>query len=360
MHYNTAELTIGMDLGDEFHVFCLLNAAGDIVEEGRVRARHAELGRFLKRYPGARVAMETGTHSPWVSLLFLEAGYEVFVGNSRKLRAIYQSPEKSDVNDARMLARIARFDPRLLAPVVHRGQQAQADLGMVKARDAVVSSRTSLIAHVRSQVKSQGFRIEKCSAAAFAGRALEQLPELLRPALEPLLEAIGRLTATIAEYDRQLAELAATRYPESACLRQVKGVGPLTSLAFMLTVEDARRFPDPRDLGAWLGLTPRRDQSGSCERHLGISKAGNAYLRYLLVEAARYIMGPFGEDCQLRRAGLRLLQLPPGASAAEIKSKSSKAKNRAVVAVARKLAVLLLVLWRRQAQYEPLPQAKAA
>lgn len=346
MTYSIPSLTIGIDLGDRYNAYAMVDAQGEVRAAAKVANTREALHTLLAPYAGARMVIETGTHSPWVSRLGQELGLEVLVSNSRKLRAIYQSPTKSDVTDAQLLARCGRLDPQLLCPVVHRGAQAQAHLAMLKARDQLVAARSSLIAHVRSQVKGVGERLGTCSAPAFHRQAQEDLPEELRPALAPLLETIATLTGQIHDYDQQLAELAAEFYPETAALRQVKGVGLLTSLAFVLTIENPARFADPRDVGAWLGLVPRRDQSGNRDPDLGITKAGNHFLRRLLMESAHYILGPFGEDCDLRRHGLRVMDLPPEATAAQIKRQTGKAKNRAAVAVARKLAVLLLALWR--------------
>lgn len=358
MTYEIPKLTIGLDLGDREHSYAVIDEAGELVSRGTVSNTRSAMGSFLRPHGGARVVMETGTHSPWLSRLCHELGLEVLVGNSRKLRAIYQNPRKDDPADAELLARIGRFDPQLLCPITHRGAQAQAHLALLKARDQLVASRSKLIAHVRSQVKSFGDRLPgSISAPAFHYKVRPLLVDELRPALEPLLDTIELLTTQIRHYEQRLEALADEYYPETHRLRQIKGVGRITALAFVLTLEDPTRFPDPRDVGAWLGLTPRRDQSGSRDPNLGISKAGNAYLRRLLVEAARYILGPFGEDCDLRRYGLRLLQLPPDATAEQIKEKTSHAKNRAVVAVARKLAVLLRVLWLRGEPYQPLRHA---
>jgi transposase len=285
------------------------------------------------------LAVETGTHSRWVSQTAEAAGLEVLVGNARKLRAIWKSPQKSDVRDAEMLARIARMDPALLSPIRHRSAQAQQDLAIIKARDALVRTRASLIAHVRGVVKGFGHRLASSGSAAFAAKA--KLPEALQPALGPLLETVKQLTAQIDRYDRLIAETA-LRYPETTHLIQVQGVGLLTAMAFVLSLEEPGRFEDSRMVGAYLGLVPRRDQSGQTDKQLPITKAGNTYLRRLLVGCAHYILGPFGKACDLRRHGEAIMARG-----------GKNAKKRAAVAVARKLAVLLHVLWREQTIYEP-------
>jgi transposase len=273
-----------------------------------------------------------------------ELGHTVLVAHPRKLRAIYQSDRKSDVRDAEMLARIARADPKLLNPIRHRGGNAQAHLAIVKARDCLVATRTKLVNHVRGTVKTFGVRLPKCSTPAFHKKALDAIPEALRPALEPILETIGKLTQTIRQYDADIAQLCQDAYPETEILRSVNGVGPVTSLSFILTLEEPHRFNRSRNVPAFIGLTPRRDQSGATDRQLGITKSGNTYLRKLLIGCAQYILGPFGNDSQLRQWGLRLIERG-----------GPNAKKRAVTAVARKLAVLLHRLWLTGMLYEPFP-----
>lgn len=343
-------VTIGMDLGDKKIQICVLDARGRKVREGSLTNTAAALRKSCQRYAGAVVAMETGTHSPWISRLLASLGCQVLIGNSRKLRMIWNNPRKSDLRDAEMLARIARFDPELLCPVQHRSEQAHADLELVKARDVLVRTRSTLVNHVRGAVKAFGARIPRCSAESLPLRALPCLPEIIRPALVPVLETIQRLTEQIRDYDRRVVIVSREQYPETQSLQQITGVGPLTALAFVLTLEEPQRFEKSRSVGAYLGLTPKRDQSGETDKQLRITKAGNKYLRQLLVTCAHYILGPFGPDCDLRRYGLR------------IAARGGKnAKKRAAVAVARKLSVLLHRLWQTGAVYEPIrsggPQA---
>jgi transposase len=226
--------------------------------------------------------------------------------------------------------------------VHHRGPEAQADLAVLKARDILVGARSDLVNHVRSTVKCVGERIRCCSTDAFAGRARESLPASLRPALLPVIKEIEALTKKIRAYDKQIAEMIKERHPEAEQLSQVPGVGPVTSLGYVLTIEESDRFKDSRAVGPYLGLTPKHDQSGQTNKQLRISKHGDEYLRRLLVGCAQYIMGPFGPECDLRRFGTKLSQRG-----------GKNAKRRAVVAVARKLAVLLHRLWVSGAEYDP-------
>ncbi len=337
---------IGVDLGDRFSYLAVLDQEGELIEETRLPTTRASFQRRFSSLRSCRVAMEVGTHSRWVSHLLRELGHDVLVANARKLRAIYQNPRKDDQADAELLARLARLDPHLLAPIHHRSAQAQADLAVIRSRDALVRSRTMLINHVRGMVKSSGSRLPTCTAGNFANKTALALPEGLQPALLPILDAIAALTQEICAYDRLIETLCQESYPETEQLRRISGVGPLTALTFVLSLEDPQRFPKSRQVGPALGLVPRRDQSGDHEPQLRITKCCDAYLRQLLVNCAHYILGPFGPDCDLRRWGLQLAERG-----------GKNAKKRAVIGVARKLAVLLHHLWKSGDQYQPFFQS---
>jgi transposase len=339
-------LTLGLDLGDRRSAWCVIAADARLVERGTVATEATALRRWLAKYPGARVVMEVGTHSPWVSRLVAALGHEAVVANPSELYGKTRRRRRNDKLDAEGLARLGRADVALLHPIRHRGEQAQVDRAVLQARDVVVGARTALINCVRGTVKAFGRRLSGCGADAFAGHVREEVPAALGPALLPLLDEIAALTARIHAYDRETERLARERYPETARLRQVGGVGVLTALAYVLVLEDPRHFPVPRAVGSYLGLVGRLDDSGEWQPQLPITKAGNALLRKLLVQAAHYILGPFGPDTDLRRWGEGLM-----------KRGGKNAKKRAVVAVARKLAVLLHRLWATGAAYEPLRHA---
>lgn len=340
------KLTIGLDLGDRFTQLCALDTRGQIVATERLRTPPAALEHHFAGHPRSRIVLEVGTHSPWVSRLLQRLGHEVLVANARQLRLISGSERKSDRVDAETLARLGRLDPALLQPIHHRGAEAQADLAQLRARDALVRTRTLLITHVRGAVKAWGARLPASSAPAFATKAAAGVPLDLRGALGPLLELIATLSQEIRGMERQLERVATERYPETARLRQPSGVGLLTALCYVLTLEDPGRFRQSRAVGPDLGLCPRRDQSGGRDPQLRITRRGDAMLRRLLVSGAQYILGPFGPDTDLRRWGLRLAARG-----------GKNAKKRAVVAVARKLATLLHRLWVSGAEYQPLRAA---
>lgn len=337
-----SNITIGMDLGDKFHIAVVFDGDGNELETAKVTNTKTGISNFFKPYKYATVAIEAGTHSPWISRLLNEMNLTVYVGNPRKLRVIWDSTDKSDARDARILGMVCRVEPRLLHPLHHRGSKAQADLATIKSRDILVKSRTQLINHARGLVKANGDRLPICSAACFARRCEALVPPELRPALGAIFKTISHLTEQIKKLDQQIEQLSIEQYPETQHLRQVPGVGPITALSFVLTIDDPARFSKSRQVGPFLGLTPRQDQSGAIDKQLPITKAGNTYLRQLLVGCAHHIMGPFGSENNLRLHGLA------------IASRGGKnAKKRAAVAVARKLAVLLHRLWVTGEGYQP-------
>lgn len=344
-------MTVGLDLGDKYSYLCLLdNENGELVEEGRLRTTPDDLRRRFDSERQMKIAIEVGTHSTWISRLLEECGHEVLVANPRKTRLIYGDKRKTDKLDAQKLARLARVDPELLYPIEHRGEESQAHLALIHSRDVLVRSRTQLINHVRGTVKSFGARLPKCSAESFHKKVAGQLPCELAEVLEDVVETIASLTERIRDYDRRIERLCKERYPqETGLLRQVPGLGALTSLTYVLTLEEPRRFAESRAVGAYLGLVPGKDQSGEQDPGKRISGEGDEMLRRLLVGSAHYILGPFAPDSDLRRHGEK------------IASRGGKnARKRAVVAVARKLAVLLHHLWVSGEVYEPLHNARCS
>ncbi len=338
------KVTAGLDLGDKHSYLCLIDTlSGEVIEEGRLHTTPEALRRRFASEPSLRVAIEVGTHTPWASRVLGECGHEVLVANARKLRLIYANKRKTDEIDAENLARLARLGPKLFYLLKHRGEDARAHLALIRSRQALVGCRTQLVNHVRGAVKSFGARLPKCPARSFHKRASEHIPEALRPALGPILEQIGSLMERIRDYERQLERISKERYPETDLLRRVEGIGPLTALTFVLTLEEPYRLEKSRSVGAYLGLVPATDRSGDRDPQRRVSKEGDEMLRKLLVGSAHYFLGPFGSDSDLRRHGEK------------IASRGGKnAKKRAAVAVARKLAVLFHRLWISGEVYDPL------
>src|ERR1039458_8206013 len=212
---------------------------------------------------------------------------------------------KNDRIDANKLARLGRVDPESLYPIQHRSREGRQDLVMLRARDALVAGRTEIINTPRGLVKSMGTRLPKCSSRSFAQKGEEAVAVEMREALLPLVRLAATLSADIKEYDKKIEELGREKYGHTALLRQVKGVGPITALAYALTLENPQRFAKSRDVGPYLGLVPKQEDSGESQPQLGISKAGDTMVRKLLVGSAQYILGPFGPDTDLRRYGLK-------------------------------------------------------
>ena len=333
--------TIGCDLGDKQSELCILSADGGLERPVPIKTTRRAFTKFFTR-PRAHVVIEVGTHSRWVSEVLSTLGHKVTVANPRRVKLISQSSLKRDAKDAEWLARLGKADEALLAPVQHRGGEAQADLAVAKARDALVRTRTKLVNHARGLVKSFGERLPACTAESFHRKARTAVPAALEPALGPLFCVLERLEEQIDAYDEQLKQLA-KKYPDVEVIAQPKGVGTLTALVFLLTLENKARFSNSRKVGAFIGFNPRRDQSGDCDKQLGIAKTGDAFMRRLAVGSANYVLGPFGEDSDLRRWGLELA-----------KRGGRNAKKRATVAVARKLVVLMHRLWVTGEVYEPV------
>lgn len=333
---------VGIDLGDRMCMMHVLGHDGDFIEEVRVPTTAVAMERIFAGRSKMRIAIEVGVHSRWVSHLLRELGHEVYVADARKLRLIYENPQKSDRVDASYLAKLVRLDISLLAPIRHRGQDAQEHLALLRSRQVLVRTRTQLVNHCRGMVKSFGARLPRSSTHSFARKARSELPGSLRPALEPLLDTIQELSDRIRLYDREIERLCLEVYPETRGMRQIRGIGALTALAYVLTLEDPRRFKKSRQVGPYIGVVPRRNQSGDVDRQGRISKTGDVFLRSLLVGSAHYILGPFGEDSDLRRWGLKI-----------VNRGGQGARNRAAVAVARKLAVLMHALWVSGEDYRP-------
>ncbi len=322
---------------------------GAVLEERRLSTTTASVQRYFSSLPPQLVALESGTHSLWMTRLVKSLGHEVIVANPSQVRAISSSLKKTDERDARFLAQLVRVDPQLLSPVEPRSEQSQKAIAVVRAREGLVKARTMLVNQVRGVVKSFGYRLPSCSSAAFASKAQQDktLPSSLKDTLAPLLRVLSELSQEIARFDKQV-EVLARHWSVTQRLRQIKGVGALTALVFVLTLGDPFRFAKSRAVGAYLGLVPGSRSSGQSAPQMPITKQGDRLTRRLLVQASHYILGPFGQDSDLRRLGLRL---------AERGGKSGK--KRAVVAVARKLAVVLHRLWVSETDYEPLRKAAA-
>jgi transposase len=336
-----------MDLGDKTSRVCVLDSGGDVVKESGVATTKKALVQTFGPMKHCRIAIEVGTHSPWVSRLLKSLGHEVIVANARQVRLISQSSRKNDKLDAQMLARLARMDPALLRPIRHRSEEAQKDLLTIRIRAALVEARTGLVNAARGLSKAMGERLASCDADQMDVEKLEELPADLRETLKPMLEEVKSLTEKIKECDSKIEQIARDRYPETRLLRQVSGVGPLIALTFILTIEEKERFQKSRDVGCYIGLRPKQSDSGARQPELRITKEGDIYLRKLLVQGAHCIMKKRAPDTDLKRWGTKLAGRG-----------GKNARKRAIVAVARKLAILLHHLWATGEVYEPLRNSK--
>ena len=335
------DVTIGVDLGDLSSSYCVLDGGGQVSSRGQVLTSKTGVTKFFQKLKPCVVVMEAGTHSGWVSRLVASYGHEVIVANPRAVKLISKGKRKSDRVDAEMLARLGRADRTLLWPIQHRGEEAQRDLAVIRARATLVEARTALVSSARGLVKSLGERLKRGDASGVNESWAEGLSEEVKQAVEPLLKSVGAINGQVKEYDQKIEGMG-VRYPEMQLLKQVHGVGTLTALAYVLTIEDARRFRRSRDVGAYVGLVPARKESGESQPELSISKAGDKLLRTLLVQGAHCILRKGGAESDLREWGLKKQQ------------GGKRAKRRAIVGVARRLAVLLHHLWVSGEVYEPL------
>jgi len=341
---NPQDICIGIDLGDRHSQFAVLErATGELLEEGKIPTTARAFERRFGSLTPVRIALEVGGHSPWVSELLERAGHQVIVANAYKLSLISRNDKKSDRSDARYLAELAAANPRLLHPIKHRRAQARADRCILTARDRLVGCRTKLINSMRGMVKTTGARLPATSPTCFHNKVREHIPAELIESVGPLLETIAHLNQQIQRYDKLIEQKIEADHPAAKQLMQVDCVGPITSLNFVLTLDDPCRFRDSRVVGSYIGLRPKERSSGKGDPELRISKAGDSMLRSHLVQSAQRMLGPFGKDSDLRRFGLKLACRG-----------GKSAKKRAVVAVARKLAVLLHRLWLTGSTYEPL------
>ena len=341
-------LTVGLDTGDRRSRYCILDEVGEKVSEGGLATTKAGLNGLFGQMARSRVALEVGTHSPWISRHLESLGHEVIVANAHRVKLITQSVRKNDRLDAEKLARLARVDPKLLSPIRHRGEEAQADLAVIRARAEVMKSRTALINCARGMAKPMGERLKKCDADQVKQSLADGCSEALQKVLRPLLKSVEALSEQIGVYDQQITAMV-PRYREVELLTPVYGVGTLIALTYVLTLEDAQRFAHSREVGPYVGLQPKQRDSGERQPELGISKTGDEFLRSMLVQGAHCILRPGAPDCDLRAWGLR-----------KQASGRKAAKRRAVVGVARKLAVLLHTLWANGEVYDPIYNRKLA
>ena len=337
-------VVVGLDLGDRrSHMHAVAREGRRVVRRQSVATDRDGLARGFRGMPRCRVVVETGTHTPWVAEHLRALGHEALVVNARDIAYIYRSTRKDDRVDARKLAMLGLMDPPLLRPVQSRPLSVYEDLALVRQRVSLVRARTQLVNAARGMAKTLGARAPRCSTESFARRAEQGLEGSVRVTLQPLIHGIRDLSTHIAAGEHRIKELCSTRYPHTRRLTQVPGVGPILALSFVLTVGDPTRFRKSREVGPFFGLVPRRDQSGARDPELPITKSGDRLVRWLLVQSAHHILMKSAPDSDLRRWALDHTRL--GGQAA---------RHRTIVALARKLAVLLHRLWVTGETYRPL------
>lgn len=340
-------LTVGIDLGDKTSQYSVQDIGGEEIEAGKVCTSKEGLTKHFAGLSRRRFIIEAGAQSTWVRAHLEAMGHEVIVANPRQVPGITRSTQKSDPKDAHKLAMYGRVDVRIVHPIQPRSLETQQDRATLRAREGLVRVRTKLINMVRGLSKAMGERLPKCGAEQFAGRVREVLVAGLRPSLIPVLDTIEELNRQIEVVDERIEQLGREKYPETARLQQVWGVGRRTALCFVLSLEDPHRLDKSRAAGVVVGLGPKKSQSGESDPQLGISKTGDRQLRWLLVECAQRVVSKRAPDSDLKRWGLKLCERG-----------GKNAKKRAMVAVARKLAVLLHKLWRSGETYDPLYNSK--
>jgi transposase len=333
---------IGIDLSSKLSTFCILDAGGEVLFRGQVPTNREDFTRRFAPFVPAVVAIETGSQARMADDVLSGLGHTVVTANPRRVAAISRNIKKSDEEDAQLLARLVRMDPKLLSPVAHRSAKAHEGLSLLRGRDLCVRSRTAHINLIRGMAKGFEVKLITCDAEDFAEKILPlvagtQLGELLAP----ILMVLETLNKSIEEFDRKLTEFGEKYVPAAKSLQRIPGVGPITSLGFALAVDDPHRFPNQRAIGAYFGLVPRRDQSGDVDKRLGITKAGDALTRRLLTQSANRLMMTRAKDCDLKRFGERLM------------NSGQTNRKRAVSAVARKLACQMLRVLKTGVAYEP-------
>ena len=304
------------------------------------------LSKFDRSWP---VVFETGTHCRWMDRLFKEMGFKTIVGNPGKIPSITKSNTKNDRNDARELARLAIADPAMLHPVFLRDEVYQQMLRFHHARNVLLSQRTQTINQIRGFAKSMGYRIECSSTEKFHELSKADWPRELEECAWPLMGVLKTVNLKIKAYDRLIERLAERPEfkPMVERVRVVYGVGVIGSTVFVAAIGGRPdRFDHTRDIGAYLGMIPKQDQSGDIDKQCHVTKAGSPFMRRLLVESAQMILHAESIDTDLKAKGLRMCL-----RGAKI------AKRKAVTAVARSLAVLMVAMLKKpDALYVPLSE----
>jgi transposase len=337
---------VGIDIGDKYLQVCEIDA-DDVVTGGRFVSTESKLREQFEGRERRRIIVEMGSSTRWIAELLRSLGHEVLIVDPRRIKLISGSLYKDDKVDALTLALLGTEAPRLLKTVPLRDLEHQKALTLVRARACAVTGRTRVINSLRGMLKPYGYRIPKSATSTLVSWLNETLDAEILPLIQPLLGLLETSDIQIGRYDKEAKQLLPKLAPEAVRLCEIPGVGPITALYFAALIGNPERFRKARDVGSYLGLCRRRDDSGEHRSELRITKAGDRYMRALLVNCAAQIMGPFGKESDLRTWGLKKMG---GGTRVE--------KRKAKVALARKLSVIMLTLWKSGASYDRFHQTK--
>ena len=351
---STYYTTIGADVSDKTTKICIMTKVSGIpkiVRETTIPTTPDGFRVFLEgQDKSAPLVFETGTHCRWIDKVGTDMGFKTFVANPCRLRMITESMTKNDKNDARTLARIALADVELLHPVKLRDDEHQKMLNLHEIRDQLIKERTAEIQQIRNIAKSMGFRIPDCQAEYFHNFDRKPWPKDLNDIVWPLMKSLKNKAVTIKTVEKQMKRVAKADVFKVQVdrLMEIPNIGFLTATCFIaVTGGNMDKFNKPRDIGPWLGVSPRQDQSGNVDRQCHITKAGSSILRWKLSECAQRMLQDRSQDTDFKLKGLRIC-----ARGGKI------AKRKAVIAVARGLAVLMVAMLKKpNVEYVPISQA---
>jgi transposase len=332
----------GIDLHSKSSEVAVINEAGKIEEQVRISTTESSLRRWFGGRKPMVICLEAGGQSAWAMRILTSLGHDVVVANPGRVRLIAEATLKNDKVDAITLARLVRADRQLLCPIIHRSAETQRQRGVLRVRRTLMNARTACLNASRGILRSFGYRTPGRKAERLAERLADaSIPEEMVSVVAPLVQLALELDEKIAALD-EAVETMGHAYPEVALLRTVPGVGPLVALSFVLCIENPQRFARSRDLAGYLGLRPKMRESASTSHYGGITHQGDIEMRSLLVQAAHGLLRSRA-DSDLKRWANGLAE--------------RIGKNKAVVALARKLAVVMHTMWVRGEPFRPFRKA---
>lgn len=321
---------VGLDVSCKTVFVCMINEKGEMVREIELVTDPDAIHSFLlgTGFQIEKIGLESGSMTHWLTKGLRSYGYEVHPMESRKMAAILATiVNKTDKNDARGIAEALRAGH--YKQCVHRSDSSMNLRTVLNSRDLLVKQRTQLTNSIRGFIRTYGIRLPKGRGKDFHERVLEaiegQAEEILF-SIEILLKTYLSLEEQISKFDIWLKRYS-SQSKQVSLLKSVDGVGDITALAYITEVDDPNRFSNSRDVAAYIGLTPNQYSSGETQKQGRISKQGSSYLRFLLIEAATVLLTRCKQWSPIKSWGLKLMK--------------KKGKKKAIVAVARKLAVTM-------------------